>query len=60
MISHPTWEALKGPAWMKEGYALMARLSHNNIAKVVAEEYMLAGGLTNDQIDRERGRLLRT
>jgi protein-tyrosine phosphatase len=155
LVSDANWEALKDPAWIKEGYALMARLSHDNIAKVVAavsdarpggvlvhchagkertgvvaalllslagvpdetvaedwtvtdeylqplyqewlanetdpavrakrlegfvtraehivdvltyvrrthgslQEYLLAGGLTNDQIDRARGRLLRT
>jgi protein tyrosine/serine phosphatase len=36
LVSDANWEALKDPAWMKEGYALMARLSHDNIAKVVA------------------------
>jgi protein-tyrosine phosphatase len=36
LVSDANWEAFKNPAWMKEGYALMARLSHDNIAKVVA------------------------
>ncbi len=36
LVSEANWEALKDPAWMTEGYALMARLSHDNIAKVVA------------------------
>jgi protein-tyrosine phosphatase len=36
LVSDANWEALKDPAWMTEGYALMTRLSHDNIAKVVA------------------------
>jgi protein-tyrosine phosphatase len=36
LVSDANWEALKDPAWMTEGYALMTRLSHDNIAQVVA------------------------
>jgi len=36
LVSDANWEALKDPAWTTEGYALMTRLSHDNIAKVVA------------------------
>ena len=36
LVSDANWEALKDPAWVTEGYALMTRLSHDNIAKVVA------------------------
>jgi protein tyrosine/serine phosphatase len=36
LISEANWEAVKDPGWVTEGYALMARLSHDNIAKVVA------------------------
>jgi hypothetical protein len=36
LISDANWEAVKDPAWLAEGYVLIARLSHDNIAKVVA------------------------
>ena len=36
VVSDANWEAFKDPTWMTEGYALMTRLSRDNIAKVVA------------------------
>jgi protein-tyrosine phosphatase len=36
LISDANWEAIKDPAWMIEGYVVIARLSHANIAKTVA------------------------
>jgi hypothetical protein len=36
LISEAEWEAIKGPARRAEGYVLTAKLSHTNIAKVIA------------------------
>lgn len=36
LISEANWEAVKDPAWMVEGYVLIARLSGNNVAKAIA------------------------
>jgi protein tyrosine/serine phosphatase len=36
LISGAEWEAIKEPARMAEGYVLTARLSHRNVARVIA------------------------
>jgi protein-tyrosine phosphatase len=36
LISDANWDAVKDPAWMVEGYVLIARLSGKNVAKAIA------------------------
>ena len=46
LISEANWEAVKDPAWTAEGYVLIARLSHANIANAIAVlSYAAPGGV---------------